>query len=400
MKFGIDVLRSDEKALNFLKNKKIGLVAHPASVTQDLEHALPALIRSGLNIVCAFGPQHGVRGEKQDNMIESEDFMDPQFQIPIYSLYGKSRKPSDQSISEIDLCLFDLQDVGTRVYTFLTTLLYMMQACSKHQKPFWVLDRPNPAGRPVEGFKLIKGYESFVGAGPLTQRHGLTLGESALWLQKHYQIDLELKIISMQDYPINEGPYWGWPLSRSWVNPSPNAANPHMAKCFSGTVMLEGTTLSEARGTTRPLEMFGAPDLDSEKIVKLMFQMRPEWLMGCVLRTCYFEPTFNKHRGELCQALQIHVDHPKYNHHQFKPFRLVALYFKAIRKLYPDYPLWRDFTYEYEKDRLAIDLINGGPGLRAWVDEEQAQCQDLEVQLAHDEKEWLEEITALRIYPS
>ncbi|HPI41667.1 MAG TPA: DUF1343 domain-containing protein, partial [Pseudobdellovibrionaceae bacterium] len=218
MKFGIDVLINNPTLLKELKARKVSLVAHPASVTEDLEHSLPALVRAGVNLVSCYGPQHGVRGEKQDNMIESEDLIDPQFKIPIYSLYGKSRRPSEESVQNFDICLFDLQDVGTRVYTFLTTLLYMMQACSKHQKSLWVLDRPNPAGRPIEGFKLRSGYESFVGAGPLTQRHGLTLGECALWFQKHYKIQLDLKVISMQDYKIDESPFYGWPQSRSWVN--------------------------------------------------------------------------------------------------------------------------------------------------------------------------------------
>lgn len=398
MKLAIDRLISSAKLKKELKNKKLSLVAHPASVTADLTHSLTALMQAGFNVASAYGPQHGLRGEKQDNMIETQDFEDPIYKIPVYSLYGKSRRPSDASIRDIDVVLFDLQDVGTRIYTFLTTLLYMMEACQKHQKTLWVLDRPNPAGRPIEGSLLQHGWESFVGAGPLPMRHSLTLGEAALWFKKHFKLDFDLRIVKMEGYQPDKGPYFGWPLNLSWVNPSPNAGNPHMAKCFPGTVMLEGTTLSEGRGTTRALELFGAPDIDAEKILKKMWQLAPQWLEGCVLRPCYFEPTFNKHEKNLCQGLQIHVDLPAYKHKRFKPYRLMALFFKSVRSLYPHYELWRKFAYEYEFDRLAIDLINGGPGLRTWVDDSAGRVGDFEKLISADEKKWQREIKGLWLY--
>ena len=203
----------------------------------------------------------------------------------------------------------------------------------------------------------------------------------------------------MQGWQPAAAPGFGWPLGeRAWVNPSPNAPNPFMARCYAGTVMLEGTTLSEGRGTTRPLELFGAPDLDVRKLVAAMAALAPNWMQGCRLRQCWFEPTFHKHAGKLCAGLQIHADDPAYDHHRFKPWRLVALAFKALRRLYPDYDLWREFAYEYERERLAIDLINGGELLRQWVDDPAAQPADLEALALPDEQAWLEEREPLLLY--
>lgn len=386
--FGLDVLLQDQKLKEQLKGKRVSLVAHPASVTYGMEHSLAALLQNDINVVSAFGPQHGLRGEKQDNMVESDDFLDPVYKIPVYSLYGKTRRPTAAAMATFDVCLFDLQDVGTRIYTFLTTLRYMMEACSEHKKTLWVLDRPNPAGRPVEGHFLRTGWESFVGAGPFPMRHGLTLGECANWFKDHMKLNLDLKVIGMQNYKINEAPYFGWPADRAWINPSPNVATPHMPKIFPGSVMVEGATLSEGRGTTRALELMGAPDIDIEKVLKRMRSISEKWMQGAIIRPCFFEPTFHKHQGKLCQGFQVHVDHPSYKHEDFKPYRLTALFFKAIRLEYTDYQIWRDFGYEYEFDRLAIDLINGSPELREWVDNKSATAEDFEKVLVKDENTW------------
>jgi len=220
-------------------------------------------------------------------------------------------------------------------------------------------------------------------------RHGLTLGELAHWFVKRAGLELELQVIGMQGWHPEQAPGWGWPIGeRSWVNPSPNAPNLSMARAYAGTVMVEGTTLSEGRGTTRPLEVFGAPDIQADKLLEAMYQIAPQWLAGCRLRPCWFEPTFHKHAGKLCNGLQVHVDDPAYDHHAFRPWRLQALAFKAIRTLWPEYPLWRDFPYEYEYERLAIDVINGGPQLREWVDDPNAQPADLEALAAADERAW------------
>ncbi len=387
MMFGIDRLLADPALRAPLAGQRIALLAHPASVTANLTHSLDALIAAGLNVTAAFGPQHGLRGDKQDNMMESPDFTDPIHGIPVFSLYGQVRRPTGQSMGTFDTILIDLQDVGCRIYTFITTLLYVLESAAEHGKSVWVLDRPNPAGRPVEGLSLRPGWGSFVGAGPMPMRHGMTLGELGHWFIDHYGIDVAYRVVAMEGYRP-DGPGFGWPADRIWINPSPNAANVNMARAYAGTVMLEGTTLSEGRGTTRPLELFGAPDLDARAVLAEMRRLAPQWLQGCTLREISFEPTFHKHVGKLCHGLHIHAEGPNYDHGAFRPWRLQALAFKAIRALHPDYPLWRDFPYEYEFGKLAIDVINGGQALRAWVDEGQAQCGDLDALTLRDEAEW------------
>ena len=400
MKFGIDRLLAEPQLRAPLKGKRVALLAHPASVTQDLTHSLDALAACpDITLTAAFGPQHGLRGDKQDNMIESPNFNDPVHGIPVFSLYGEVRRPTDAMMDACDVILVDLQDLGCRIYTFVTTLLYVLEAAAKHRKDVWVLDRPNPIGRPVEGLKLRRGWESFVGAGPLPMRHGLTLGELGSWFVATRKLDVAYRVIAMQGWQPEAAPGFGWPLgTRSWINPSPNAPNLSMARAYLGTVMLEGTTLSEGRGTTRPLELFGAPDLDARRIIGEMQALAPHWLHGCRLRDCWFEPTFHKHAGKLCNGVQIHTDDPGYDHEAFKPWRLQALAFKAIRRLKPDYPLWRDFAYEYEEGKLAIDVINGSALLREWVDDAATTPGDLEALAAPDEEAWLHERQAHLLY--
>jgi uncharacterized protein YbbC (DUF1343 family) len=392
MKFGIDRLLADPDLRRPLDGKRVALLAHPASVTEDLTHSLDALAVTGLKLSAAFGPQHGLRGDKQDNMVESPDFNDPVLGVPVFSLYGEVRKPTDASMETFDVILVDLQDLGCRIYTFITTLLYVLEAAAKHGKAVWVLDRPNPAGRPIEGLTLRPGWESFVGAGPMPMRHGMTLGELGHWFIRTFKLDVEYRVIEMQGWAPDEGPGYGWPLGeRVWVNPSPNAPNLWMARAYAGTVMLEGATLSEGRGTTRPLELFGAPDIDARALIGEMRALAPEWLDGCALRACWFEPTFHKHVGKLCNGVQIHTEAGTYGHEAFKPWRLQSLGFKAIRRLYPDYELWRDFPYEYELGKLPIDVINGSPLLREWVDDPAARPGDLDAVTLPDEAAWADE---------
>ena len=400
MKFGIDRLLETPTLRRPLAGRRIALLAHPASMTQDFRHSLDALAGlPDIRLTAAFGPQHGLRGDKQDNMVESPDFRDPALGIPVFSLYGEVRRPTAAMMDSFDVLLVDLQDLGCRIYTFITTLRYVLEAAARHGKSVWVLDRPNPAGRPVEGLSLHEGWESFVGAGPMPMRHGLTLGEMGRWLVAAFDLDLDYRVIEMQGWQPEAAPGHGWPLGeRSWINPSPNAPNLWMARAYAGTVMLEGTTLSEGRGTTRPLELFGAPDLAAERLLAEMQALAPDWLRGCRLRPCWFEPTFHKHAGQLCAGVQIHVDDPAYDHQAFRPWRLQALAFKGIRRLWPDYPLWRDFAYEYEFDRLAIDLINGSPLLREWVDDATAQPGDLDALARADEDDWLARRDACLLY--
>jgi uncharacterized protein YbbC (DUF1343 family) len=390
MKFGIERFLQDPALRSPLAGRRVALLAHPASVTRDLTHALDAVAAlPDIQLTAAFGPQHGLRGDKQDNMVESPDYLDPRLGIPVFSLYGEVRRPTPAMVDSFDVLLVDLQDLGCRIYTFITTLRYVLEAAAQQGKSVWVLDRPNPAGRPVEGLTLREGWESFVGAGPMPMRHGMTMGELGHWFIATLGLQVDYRVITMEGWQPDAAPGFGWPMERTWVNPSPNAANLSMARAYAGTVMLEGTTLSEGRGTTRPLELFGAPDIDARRLMDDMRRLAPQWLQGCVLRECFFEPTFHKHKGQLCAGVQIHVEDPThYDHAAFKPWRLQALAFKALRSQAPAYPLWRDFAYEYEHDRLAIDLINGGPALREWVDHPDATPEDLDAITKPDEAAW------------
>ncbi|MCW2391083.1 uncharacterized protein YbbC (DUF1343 family) [Sphingobium sp. B1D7B] len=396
---GLDRLLADPALRAPLAGQRVCLLAHPASVTADLTHALDALAACGdIRLTAAMGPQHGLRGDKQDNMMESPDFIDPAHGIPVFSLYGEVRRPTAQMMDSADIFLVDLQDLGCRIYTFVTTLLYLLEAAEKAGKSVWVLDRPNPAGRPIEGLTLRSGWESFVGAGPMPMRHGLTMGELGHWFIAHFGLNVDYRVIAMQGYAPEAAPGFGWPTERIWVNPSPNAPNLNMARCYAGTVMLEGATLSEGRGTTRPLELFGAPDIDARKVIGKMQALASHWLAGCILRDCWFEPTFHKHVGTLCAGVHIHAEGPAYAHQTFRPWRVQALAFKAIRALYPDYPLWRDFPYEYELGKLPIDVINGSPLLREWVDDGAATPADLDDLAGADERAWAETRAAHLLY--
>jgi uncharacterized protein YbbC (DUF1343 family) len=397
--FGIDRLLADRDLRAPLSGRRVALLAHPASVTRDLVHSLDALAAlPDVTLSAAFGPQHGLRGDKQDNMVESPDFADPVHGIPVFSLYGEVRRPTGAMMDSFDVLLVDLQDLGCRIYTFVTTLLYMLEAAAAHGKAVWVLDRPNPAGRPVEGLTLRPGRESFVGAGPMPMRHGLTLGEMGDWFVRHFGLDVDYRVIEMEGWAPDAAPGCGWPGDRLWINPSPNAPNLNMARCYAGTVMLEGTTLSEGRGTTRPLELFGAPDLDARAVIGTMRALAPDWFAGCALRDCWFEPTFHKHVGQLCAGVHIHAEGAAYDHAAFRPWRLQALAFKAIRSLDPAYPLWRDFPYEYAFGTLPIDVINGSPLLREWVDDAAGAPGDLDALAAVDEAAWREEARAVLHY--
>ena len=400
MRFGIDRLLAEPELRAALKGRRVALLGHPASVTEDLTHSMDALMACpDIRLTAAFGPQHGMKGDLQDNMMETEDETDEVHGIPVFSLYGEVRRPTGQSMGTFDVLLVDLQDLGCRIYTFVTTLLYVLEACAEHGKEVWVLDRPNPAGRPIEGTILRPGWESFVGAGPMPMRHGMTLGEMGRWFIDRFKIDVAYKVIEIEGYDPEAGPGFGWPLNeRVWINPSPNAPNLFMARAYAGTVMLEGTTLSEGRGSTRPLELFGAPDIDARKVIAEMRRIAPDWLGGCILRDCWILPTFHKHVGQLCSTVQIHVEGPAYDHQTFQPWRVQAAGFKAIRSLYPDYDLWRDFPYEYAFGKLPIDVINGSPILREWVDDAGAKAGDLDAVARPDEAAWAEERRPYLIY--
>ena len=389
-RFGIDELLADPYLVRKLKSARVALMAHPASVTSGNLHTVDALAQAGCKLVKAFGPQHGMRGDAQDNMIESSDYLDPVHHIPVVSLYGEHRRPTEEMLHDIDILLYDLQDIGCRIYTYITSLRYLMEACAAQEKEIWVLDRPNPAGRPVDGLALEAGEESFVGCVPMPIRHGMTVGELSRYLAHYFLPDCRLRVVGMTGYEPNAAPGYGWPVgARPWVNPSPNAASVNMARCFPGSVLLEGTELSEGRGTTVPLEVLGAPGLDIQGLLSELMQEDPDCVAGAYIRPCHFIPTFHKHADTLCAGLQIHTEVPSYRHADFKPYRLYANLLKLIRRQQPGYNLWRHHEYEYEFDRIPIDVINGGPGLREWVDSPAQDFAALRKRLDADAAEWL-----------
>lgn len=398
---GIERILEERSLQERLQDKRLSLVAHPASVTVKLEHSLDALKNhTSLNVVKAFGPQHGMRGEKQDNMIESEDYQDPLHHIPVHSLYGKVRRPTPEMLEGVDVVLFDLQDVGCRIYTYLTTLIYLMEDLSQRSDiELWVLDRPNPAGRPIEGHFLDMSFASFVGAAPVPMRHGLTLGEMALWYKEFKNLSVPLTVVQMKNYQIHEAPWFGWPGSElSWVNPSPNMPRLTNARQYAGTVLFEGTHLSEGRGTTIPLETFGAPGLDVEKIENEMRRLAPEWLQGCAFKKSYFEPTFHKFKGELCSGFQIFPDFPFYDPDLFKPYRFCHLFLKSLRRAHPEFDIWRPPPYEYEEDKLPIDILSGSSELREWVDSSEDRIQPWNDRMRADEERWKKRIAPFLLY--
>ena len=403
MQTGLDVLLLDTQRLRQLATRRVALLGNPASMTSahlGFEHALDALRAKLGNALCAaFGPQHGMRGDKQYNMEESPTHRDTKYDIPVFSLYGDVRRPTPEMLQTFDVLLFDLQDVGWRGYTWVATLLYVLEACAPAGKSVIVLDRPNPAGRTVEGKKLQVGEESFVGVLPIPQRHGLTLGELARYMVAHFGLNIDLDVIPMDGYAAQAAPGFGWPSDRVWVNPSPAIANLNSVRCYTGTVLLEGTNLSEGRGTTTPLEVAGAPDLPVEEILAHMRTTAPGFCTGCYLRPCYFEPFFDKYTRQLCAGLQIHATFPDYDPARFTPYRLISALFKSVRAVAPDFELWRDFHYEYEpRTRQAIDVINGGPSLRQWVDDPAATVGDWDAILRRDETAWIEERRKFLMY--
>jgi len=395
---GIERLLSEPDLHKKLFEKRLAFLGHPASTIQKLEHSLDCLNRvKGFKVVAAFGPQHGMRGEKQDNMIESADYVDPILRIPVHSLYGEVRKPTAEMLKGWDVLLIDLQDVGCRIYTFLTTLIYMMDALDGSSQEIWILDRPNPAGREIEGHRLDMKFASFVGAVPIPMRHGLTLGEAALWYKAYKNLKVNLHVVGMNGYQPTAAPGYGWP-NVSWVNPSPNMPRLSTARAYCGTVLFEGTNLSEGRGTTIPLEIFGAPGMDIPKILKEMQTLAAKWMEGCLLRPAFFEPTFHKFKGELVSALQIHSDGPYYSPEAFKPYRLVTLFLKAAHRIHGDLDLWRKPPYEYETKLMPIDILSGHSQLRAWVEDSRPACDEWNESLLKDERSWEQERKPFLLY--
>jgi uncharacterized protein YbbC (DUF1343 family) len=334
---------------------RIGALLHPASVSSTLEHTSRILERFNgelFQVRALFGPQHGFLGQTQDNMIEWKSYEHPRLHIPVYSLYGKHREPTNEMLEEVDVLLVDLQDIGARYYTFIWTLYLCMRACEKRDVQVAVLDRPNPInGITVEGPPIEKGYESFVGMHPIPVRHGKTIGELAMQFRNEAFPKCRLTVLPMRNW---DRAMWFDQTGLPWVMPSPNMPTLDTATVYPGMCLFEGTNISEGRGTTRPFEIFGAPFIDAEKICRELNGLR---LTGVLFRENYFQPTFNKFVGELCGGAQIHV----LDRNLYRSFQTGVEIIRCIRRLCPENFAWKQPPYEYEYEKLPIQVLLGGP---------------------------------------
>jgi uncharacterized protein YbbC (DUF1343 family) len=339
-----------------LNGSRVGLLVHPASVNKKLEYAAAFFRKSNkFKLNALFGPQHGIRGETQDNMIEWEGFIDPLTGLPVFSLYGHARKPEPHMLSNIDVFVIDVQDVGSRYYTFIWTMELCMQACLEMNKTIVILDRPNPiGGLLVEGPVLEMGFSSFVGQRPLPVRHGMTIGEIANYLRDEFYPALDFHLILMQNWCRK---MWFDNTGLPWVLPSPNMPALDTAAVYPGMCLFEGTNVSEGRGTTKPFEIFGAPFIEPDRLVNFLNQYK---LPGVVFRPMYFQPTFQKYAGTLCGGAQIHV----IDREKFKPFKTGVAIIKTIHDLYPVEFRWKQPPYEYETEKIPIDILAGTDRLR------------------------------------
>lgn len=376
MKPGLDVVF--ERYRGLLRGKRVGLIVNPASVNRNFHHASDLFLASSeCQLTALFGPQHGISSTTQDNMIEWEGGRDERTGLPVYSLYGATRIPTEEMVRDVDVLVCDLPDVGTRVYTFAATMANCMIAARQYDKEVIVLDRPNPIGGVhVEGGLVAPGFESFVGMFPIPLRHGMTMGELALLFNEAFGIGCRLSVVPMEGW---QRQMWFDQTGLPWIMPSPNMPTLDTATVYPGTVLVEGTLLSEGRGTTRPFELIGAPFVDPSRLVK---ELASEKLPGVYFRPCSFSPTFHKYAGEVCHGVQIHV----LDRQQFKPVITAIALLKAIHRLYPDQFAWRQPPYEYVYDRLPFDVIAGSDALRQQI--------VADVPLAEIEASWQPDLAA------
>lgn len=384
---GLEVLLQSK--LDLLHGARVGLIAHPASITSRFEHAADLFHDDQrINLTALFGPQHGIRGETQDNMIEWQSFRDNHTGLPAYSLYGETRKPTPEMLADIDTLVFDVQDVGTRVYTFISTMALAMEAARESGKRFIVLDRPNPInGVQIEGSILDPEFRSFVGMFPIPMRHGMTVGELALMFNREFGLNCELEVVKMEGWRRK---MWFDETGLSWVMPSPNIPTLDTAIVYPGSVLFEGTNVSEGRGTTRPFEIIGAPFIDPRALIEALGK---DSLPGIVFRPVHFEPTFHKFAGQLCGGVQIHVT----DRNVFKPVITGVAIICAIRRLYPSESAWMQPPYEYVYDKLPFDVINGTSRLREQI-ESGASLTEIERHRLVDLKEFGERRETFLLY--
>jgi uncharacterized protein YbbC (DUF1343 family) len=338
----------------------VGIVCNPASVDHQFVHIVDRLAsHSRAELRAIFGPQHGFRSDVQENMIETGHSHDALWRVPVYSLYSETREPSAEMLKELDVLVIDLQDVGTRIYTYIYTMAYCLMAAQKQRLHVIVCDRPNPIGGvAVEGPMLVHGFESFVGLYPIPMRHGMTIGELARLFNDHFGIGAELEVVQMD----------GWrramyhdDAGAPWVMPSPNMPTPDTAIVYPGTVLFEGTNVSEGRGTTRPFELVGAPWVVAEQFAAALNERR---IGGAIFRPAVFEPTFHKHAKASCGGCQVHVTHRR----AFRPVLAAVLLLEAFRNTNRDRFEWRDPPYEYEHHKLPVDILAGSSSLREQIE--------------------------------
>lgn len=352
---GLEILTSDFP--DKLKGRRIGVLCHASSITRDYIHITDILSGSGkIRLSAVFGPQHGIFGQTQDNMIEWEGSIHPKFGIPVFSLYGRHRKPTPEMLREIDVLLIDLQDIGARLYTYIWTVKLCLEACAEQNIPVWILDRPNPIGKlPFDGPVLKEEYFTFVGGAEIPLCHRMTIGEMALWIRDKYHPDCELNVIWME----------GWHRSSlfnetglPWVLPSPNMPTLQTALVYPGIVLAEGLNLSEGRGTTIPFELTGAPYIDPYRLKDNLDRRKIE---GCVFRIHNFIPAFNKYKDEHCNGIQIHVTDPD----RYYPVRTALELFDAIIETSPEGALQFNLPpYEYEDHLMPFDILSGDSIMR------------------------------------
>jgi uncharacterized protein YbbC (DUF1343 family) len=358
VKTGLEVLR--EEQVEHVRGKKTAIILNPSSVNRQLEHALHLLAdHTDIELVAAFGPQHGVQGETQDNMIEWQDYRDPVTQLPVYSLYGKTLSPTEKMLANVEVLLFDVQDIGARYYTYIHTMALAMEACRKQGRSFIVLDRPNPInGVDVQGNVLHPNFSSFVGLYPLAVRHGMTTGELALCFNDHFGIGCELHIVKMRGW---EREMFFEDTHLPWILPSPNIPTVDTAVVYPGMCLLEGTNVSEGRGTTRPFELSGAPWIEPHRMVK---RLRDIDLPGVVFRPVHFTPTFHKWSHQMIGGVQIHVS----DRRKFSPFLTGLALITVYRELGEDQFQWKLPPYEYEYEKLPFDILCGTDQIRKQIE--------------------------------
>ena len=357
VRLGSDLLLASDR----LRGTRVGIVCNHASVSHGVAHIVDRLTEAdGVRLAAIFGPQHGFRSDVQDNMIETPHRDDPSRRVPIYSLYSETREPTAEMLKGLDLLVIDLQDIGARIYTYIYTMAYCLRACGRHGVPVIVCDRPNPInGIDIEGALLRKGFESFVGLFPIPMRHGMTMAELARLFNEEFGLGAHLEVVRMHGW---ERAMFFDDTDLPWVMPSPNMPTLETAMVYPGTVLFEGTLLSEGRGTTRPFELVGAPGVEAERFAR---QLNDKALPGVYFRPAVFEPTFQKHARQACAGCQLHV----LERRTFRPVRTGVALLEAFRRALPaDAPLWRQPPYEYEHEKLPIDILAGSDALRTQLE--------------------------------